>query len=276
MKENSKKNQIKYFDKINSRLVFIEQKADMNYWDNLWQNKSKNIRYKKRLPKHNPYLNTTKKYLSPGNIILEGGCGLAENSHNFKLAGYNPIALDYAEKTILFLKEHAPQVNPIIGDVTDLDLDDESIHGYWSFGVIEHFYEGYAPISMEAKRVIKKGGYFFVTFPHMSKLRKLKAFFNFYPIWSEEMGKESFYQFALDKKSVIKHCSSLGFVLQETQDLGGFLGLVNEIKFGRRLRKSMNNSNNIIVRIIRKILDTITSTFSSHITLLVFKKISIK
>ena len=273
MKENSKKNKIKYFDKTNNRLVFIEEKADMNYWDNLWQNKFKNIRYNKQLPKYNPYLNTTRKYLFPGDIILEGGCGLAENSHNFRLAGFHPIALDYAEKTISFLKENAPKVNPIIGDVTKLELEDESVHGYWSFGVIEHFYEGYKPITFEAKRVIKKGGYFFVTFPHMSRLRKLKAFFNRYPIWSEEMDKQSFYQFALDKKSVIKHCSALGFEMKETQDLGGFLGLVNEIKLGRRLRKSMNGSNNIIVKILRKILDVVTSTFSSHITLLVFKKI---
>lgn len=263
----------KYYDKINNRLVYIDEKADMNFWDNLWQKKFKNVKYNKVLPKHNPYLNTTIKYLKTGDIILEGGCGLAKSSHNFRLAGYNPIALDYAEKTISFLKEVNPKVNPIIGDVFNLSLDNESIHGYWSFGVIEHFYEGYTPITLEAKRVIKKGGYFFITIPHMSGLRKLKAFFNLYPIWSEKFDKNSFYQFALDKNSIIKHCISIGFVLEEVQNLGGFLGLVNEIKLGKNLQKSMEKSNNIIIKVLRKCINTITSPFSSHTTLLVFKKL---
>jgi hypothetical protein len=269
---NSENRSIKYYDKVNKRLVFIEQKADMNYWDNLWQTKIKNIRYNKQLPKYNPYLNTTRKYLSPGDLILEGGCGLALNSHHFRLAGFHPIALDYAQKTISFLKENVPEVNPVIGDVRNLELDDNSVHGYWSFGVIEHFYEGYTPIALEAKRIIKKGGYFFVTFPHMSNLRKCKAIFNKYPIWSEEENKESFYQFALNKSSVIKYFSELGFVLEETQNIGGILGLANEIKFARKLLKLINNSNNILIKIIKKTLDTLISPFSSHITLLILKK----
>ena len=262
----------KYFDNINKRLVYIDTKADMKFWDNMWENSFNRVKYNKVLPKFNPYLNTTRKYLNPGDTILEGGCGLAENSHNFRMAGFNPIALDYAEKTIDFLKKNKPELNPVIGDVFNLDLDDKSVNGYWSFGVIEHFYEGYNPIALEAKRVIKKGGYFFITIPHMSRLRKLKALLNIYPIWSEEMDKQLFYQFALDKKSVIKHCSSIGFLLKENKNLGGLLGLVNEINIGRKLNKSITSSNNLTIRIMRKVLNTLTAQFSSHTTLLVFEK----
>ena len=45
-------------------------------------------------------------------------------------------------------------------DLDDLPVEDESVDGYWSLGVIEHFYDGYGEILSEMHRVIKRDGFF--------------------------------------------------------------------------------------------------------------------
>ena len=72
-------------------------------------------------------------------------------------------------------------------DVRNLNFDDGFFDGYWSLGVIEHFYEGYERIIKEVNRVIKRNGFVFLTFPSLSFLRKFKSKWGLYVDYHESI-----------------------------------------------------------------------------------------
>ena len=137
----------RHYDPNHNRLVYIESRADEECWDGHWGMMDVSLLYKPGVPPFHFVVNTTRKYLPTASLILEGGAGLAQNSWYLYLAGYRTIALDFAKKTVEFLKQHRPAVCPLLGDVRDLSLENDrlendSVDGYWSLGVIEHFYDG--------------------------------------------------------------------------------------------------------------------------------------
>lgn len=112
------------------------------------------------------------KYTPRFGRVLEAGCGLGR--YNFYLShfGVDTIGLDFSEKTINFLnewqKKYGYNIEFIEGDVTKLPYDDNSLSGYLSFGVIEHFIEGPHKPLQEAFRVLRPGGIAIITTPNKS------------------------------------------------------------------------------------------------------------
>lgn len=265
-------NEKKYFDINNNRLVYIGSKSDNEYWDNHWDND----KFEKNIKNSRNFLvsNTTKKYLPKGSEILEGGCGIGQNVYLIEKQGYKCTGLDYAQKTVDKIKELVPDMDVRLGDVRNLEFKDNSFDGYWSLGVIEHFYNGYGEIINEMNRVIKKDGILFLTVPSMSWLREYKAKNNKYPVWIEsEENIENFYQFALNPKKVIKDFEDIGFELLEQKPYDGFKGLKDEIRFLKKPMQFMYDSDFIILKVIRKIIDFFIKNFTSHMTLFVFRKL---
>ena len=266
---------MKYYDPNNNRLVFIESRASENYWDEHWAMKDASMLYKPKVSLFNFAVNTTRKHLPTTSLILEGGAGLAQNSWFLYLAGYRTIALDFAPKTVEFLKQHRPEVCPVLGDVRNLSLENESVDGYWSLGVIEHFYNGYDTIANEMHRVIREDGYLFLTFPHMSKLRRIKARKGLYETWQSNGDLvAAFYQFALDGHRVIKDFEERGFKLIRKSSLDGVKGLKGEIKFGRNCMQTIYDGKTLKTRLAKRLLDILLRPYASHVASLVFKKVS--
>jgi len=86
--------------------------------------------------------------------------------------GINIEGLDFSDSTIEFLKhwqqEYGFSINFLKGNVTDIPYDDNSLSGYISLGVVEHFIEGpHKPIA-EAQRVLRPGGISIITTPSIS------------------------------------------------------------------------------------------------------------
>lgn len=268
---------MKYYDKKNKRLVFINKQATSNFWDEQWSKKDIKTIYSQKIYEFDPLIKFTKRYLPNKNsMILEGGCGLGQNVYKLNQVGYkNTIGLDYAQETIELIKKFKPKLNVVLGDVMDLPFEDNSLEGYWSFGVIEHFYDGYKPIADEMARTIKKGGYLFLVFPHMSALRKLKAKLGFYPKWTGA-NQQDFYQFALNEKLVTKRFEALGFKLVKTVYRDGFKGLKDESGVITPLLGKIYNSSNFFARGISFIVSRLLSRVSSHSILLVLKKGELK
>lgn len=112
------------------------------------------------------------KYTPRFGSVLEAGCGLGR--YNFYLShfGIDIIGLDFSEETINHLKEWSKRngynLNFITGDVKRLPFEDNSLSGYLSFGVIEHFEEGPKIVLDEAFRVLKPGGIAIITTPNKS------------------------------------------------------------------------------------------------------------
>ena len=175
---------MRYYDTENRRLVYIEQRATPEFWDRQWEDE----KLKKSILagiKERFVFPTTKHYLKLGAKILEGGCGKGHFVYSLYARGYDAYGVDFAEKTVKRVNTLIPELKIRLGDVRQLEFPDATFHGYWSLGVIEHFPEGYDPIAKEMLRVLKPGGYLFLTFPYMSPLRRLKTYFGAYPLFDK-------------------------------------------------------------------------------------------
>lgn len=264
----------RYYDKHKNCLVYIGNKSDEQYWDSHWDKNTIEKLYPKFVSPFDFVINTSKKYLTEGSRILEGGCGVGQQVFKLQNAGFDAIGIDYAPKTIETVKKAMPQLNIRLGDVRKLDFENNYFDAYWSFGVIEHFYNGYHQIANEMQRVIKPEGYLLITFPHMSKLRKRKARKNKYPIWKEnENDLKNFYQFALDEKKVIQHFEKIGFKLIKQQHLTGLKGLKDEISFMKKTLQKIFDSQSFVGMGLAKIISVLFNPFTSHSVLLILKKI---
>ena len=99
----------------------------------------------------------------------------------------------------------------------------EFFDGYWSIGVIEHFWEGYDAILAEASRVLRPGGFLFLTAPWFSPYRRSKARRQGYARHDFASEPPDFYQFALGRDEVAAALDRHGL------DLRRWRGLAPEI-----------------------------------------------
>ena len=226
---------MRYYDPEHKRLIYIQQTASAEFWDQLWQNN-----YGERLAKLSKTRNTfvsdiTKRYLKPADgPILEGGCGQGQQVAALVNNGYDCIGIDFAETTINKVRAVLPELPVYVGDITRIAYADRTFSGYWSLGVIEHFWYGYSAAATEMARVLKAGGYLFLTFPYMSPLRQWKARLGQYPSLESMEEPAGFYQFALDHQAVLKDFTQRGFRLVAAKPLAGLRGGKDEIAWGRQ------------------------------------------
>ena len=100
------------------------------------------------------------------------------------------------------------------------------------------------------KRVIKNGGYLFITFPYLSRLRRLKIFLKRYPIFnSENFNRDLFYQFAFAHNEVIEYFKNLGFKLIYQKSFDGVNGLKEEIFFLKSFMDKVYRSRKFYLRL---------------------------
>ena len=260
----------KFYDRENRRLVYLGAAPDSNFWDAHWQ--AADFERAIRIPHNRFIVGHTSRYLPPGSRILEGGCGRGDKVYALAHHGYDAHGVDFAPETVARVKRHAPELKVQLGDVRALPFDDSFFDGYWSLGVIEHFPEGYDPILREMHRVLRTGGYLFLTFPALSPLRAWKARLRRYPaLPADETGAGDFYQFALDPPSVIRHFEANGFELLKRKLVDGFYGLTQECP-GFSLLQPVYESPHTPARALRVLVNRLTAAWAGHIVLLILRK----
>lgn len=262
---------MKLYDKQNKRLVMFKQKANSEYWDEHWQ--VNDFIGEVKTGKNNKLVKKfTSRFLRPGTKILEGGCGMGRNVYGLNYWGYDAYGVDFAEKTIEKTKKAFPELKVSVQDVKKLDFPDNFFHGYWSLGVIEHFWEGYDEALKELKRVLRPNGYLFLSFPHMSALRKFKAKRGLYKNHRNTLGPNNFYQFILDKDSVRKDVEQYGFRLVLQHPFDAAKGIKDEISFLKPILQRIYNNQNMLARGIRFLNTFLFSKVAGHMILLIFQK----
>ncbi len=262
---------MKYFDQENKRLIYIKNSPNEEFWTKHWL-RDGNLRRNIELGERNGLVKRiTEKFLKKQTKVFEGGCGIGQNVYGLSKWGYEASGVDFAEDVIKRAKECFPNLRISVEDVRRLDYPNECFDGYWSLGVIEHFTEGYEAIIKEAGRVLKKGGYIFLTFPWMSPLRKFKAKMNLYPR-KDKVNMSDFYEFMLDDKQVVKNIETHGFRLIFRSPSDAVKGLKDEIPMLRPILQKVYDSGNIFMKAIRFIISVFFAPFAGHIILLVFKK----
>lgn len=264
---------MKYFDPDNQKLIFIEQAATSAYWDSLWDQEG----IDQSLFRKNSLISAqTARFLKPADgLILEGGCGRAQHVFALQSNGFSAVGLDYAPQALATAKQVVASLKLTVGSVFEIPLPSESCAGYWSLGLIEHFWEGYDPLIIEAARVLKPNGYLFLTFPNFSPLRKLKARWGYYPNMSNAAPEpENFYQFALEHSKVVEVAQKYGFQLEDTVPMNGLKGLKDEIDFLNRPLQSLYDysGRSYLLRGLRYTLTKWSAPWAGHSILLVLKK----
>ncbi len=262
----------KFFDRDAKRLVYVGATADADFWDRRWL-ESGTVEYFGPISRRGLVVRETTRFLEPGSLVLEGGCGPALASWRLRALGYRTVALDYAQKTLQRVRAGAPEVRPLAGDVARLPLATASVDGYWSLGVIEHFYDGYATIRDEMRRVVRPGGYLFLTFPAMSWLRRMKARAGLYPRWPGTAAElDRFYQFALPADAVAADFAASGFELVRRTSSLGVTGLCEELGAGGRWLGARLAGRRRPVRVARAAFDTVARPLAFHLRVLVFHR----
>lgn len=267
---------MKYYDQNNNRLVYLRTKATSEFWDDHWQRQtaiSELAQTVRSVRRSNSVITTTRRYLPLGSKIIEGGCGRGQFVYALHRLGYRVTGVDFAAGTINRVKKLFPELDLTVADLRSLPFPNDSFDGYWSMGVIEHFYHGFADILQEVKRVLKSNGYLFLTFPHLSVIRKIKAHGKRYPAFNPSLlAAQDFYQFALDDEDVTATFARHNFQLIAKKYEGGIKGLKDEVGFLHTPLQKIYDSPHLPVKLIKHGISLLCSRIASHSILLVLQK----
>lgn len=155
-----------------------------------------------------------KRAFAPGSTILDAGCGFGEWVHLLENGGYRAIGLDYSAELIRRLREAYPDSTWIQSDIRSMPIEDNSVDGVVSWGVIEHEEAGPGAALSEFYRVVKPGGSIVVTVPHDSELLRKSSRLQFPPVDSMK-----FFQYFMTREELAGYVSEAGFVPVETDKL---------------------------------------------------------
>lgn len=261
-----------FYDRQDMKLVYLGESASPDFWDSHWE--KGDLRKSVEKQRDNKFiLGILRKYFpDKKGRILEGGCGRGQIVYCMHVHGYKSVGIDFAKKTIKRTKEIFPELNVRVGDVRALQFPENYFAGYWSEGVIEHFWKGYDDILREAKRVLVSGGYAFFTFPYMSPLRKLKVKLGLYEEFSGGE-PDNFYQFVLDHDLVIRDFEASGFKLIKKRARSGLKGLKDEVSIFKPFLQKLYDYQGESLWILgfRYLLDRLLAVFAGHMIFLVLR-----
>ena len=106
-----------------------------------------------------------KKRMKINDYILDAGCGMDQWVWFLNAKGFQVSGLDYSQQLVLLLKKQMPQYIWVQGPIQAIPLQDKSFDGVISWGVIEHDEAGPKAALQEFFRILRPGGYLFVTTP---------------------------------------------------------------------------------------------------------------
>ncbi len=261
----------RYHDPESRQIVYCRGTATSTFWDEHW--KKTDLPMTHAAPRNRMVQTVTRRYLKPKATILEGGCGPAMSVAVLGNAGYRAVGLDFAVDTLRDVHAVAPQLRLTAGNVFRLPFPNASFDGYWSIGVIEHFHDGYSGIIAEAARIIRPGGYLFLTFPWMSPLRRMKAKRGLYPVLPGSFNpcRDGFYQFALNGEAVSGTLQDKGFHILKRRGIDALKGLKDECG-SSKLLSNLYASQGIVARGVRLMLNGSLGNLAGHALLVVAQR----
>lgn len=262
--------QVVYWSDAN-RLVYLDEKATPEFWDQRWEDVGKPGPVSSR----EEVVTVTRRYLPAGSRILEGGCGRANKVKAMTVAGYQATGVDFAEESVKAARLHYPELDIRQGDVRALEFPDAHFDGYWSIGVIEHFWDGYGEILAEAARVLRRDGFLFLTAPWLSPYRIRKALSGGYSQMDFEAEPDSFYQFALSRQEVSEQIARHGFELVRWQGLASEISMTEDWeRLQAPVRWLFGSSGSLPKRVVRKVVSNAFGAYCGHSFLAVARRVA--
>ena len=205
--------------------AFVEQ-----YWTRRWDGHDPGawteVAQSEEFRVVHPFLNQ----LPRGSRILDGGCGLGEWVLFLASRGFDAVGLDLSEAVVERLKSQHPERQFVRGDIRHTDFGTGSFDAYLSWGAFEHFEIGLGPCLAEASRVVRPGGWLFVSVPFHNwrlMLREARALHR----WDETFDRQSgylqpqrFYQWRLTRPELQRELELHGFRVRSVAPIGKLVG----------------------------------------------------
>ena len=139
------------------------------YYEDLWER----LPDERDLPDYELRLAFAREHLTPGETVLDLGCGAGEFTAALTAAGAHVIGAEVAEEAILAAQRRHPdgdfRLVPFDGE---LPFDDGSFGLIWASEVIEHVADTHRWL-IEVRRVLRPGGRLLITTPDHGRLRLL-------------------------------------------------------------------------------------------------------
>jgi len=180
-------------------------------WEDIWARADVQIELDALTEKRTAdQLGVFPQYLSREGVILEAGVGLGATMIWLREQGFTMIGLDYAVNALRAARAYEPTLQMQAGDVHALPYRSGSLHGYLSFGVLEHFEHGMGPALREANRVLVPGGTLVLTIPYPNVVHRLVG-------WKRRLTGQShltdehFYESAYTQHDLIREVKAAGF-----------------------------------------------------------------
>ena len=103
--------------------------------------------------------------LPPGSRILDAGCGLGAWTVFLAGRGFDAVGVDISVQTVAKLRHVLPSHKFVVGDIRSTGLPDRSFDACMAWGTFEHFENGLGDCLREACRILKPGGWLFMSVP---------------------------------------------------------------------------------------------------------------
>lgn len=255
-------------DSANDRLVFLMSAPDRDYWEDLWRPllTGDSIARGDRF-----VVAETVRVLDRGSRLVDAGCGIGATVHGLAQAGFDAYGIDYAEETVDNILSHFPDLQVQVADVRSMPFETGSIDGVWSLGVIEHFYDGYDSLIEEAYRVLRPGGYLFLTVPSISPLKSIKCKLGLYPRY-DERDRERFFQFAFRPQQVALRVGAHGFDMVRGFGRSGAFGFTEDAATVAQFLLLRKDWRSLPARAWWRLADRLLTSFSYHTYYFLFRK----
>jgi len=212
---------------VEDETAFVER-----YWSDVWKKMGgPSGAYKRvaRQPEYRimaPVLNT----LPQGAKMLDAGCGLGDWTLYLTEQGFDVTGLDISQRTVEILQEKFPQAAFACADIRNLSIPDNDLDVYFSWGVFEHFEDGLQPCILEAWRVLKPGGYLFITVPYDSLRQALLGHFASFRKSGHSPKNLRFYQWRLTRKELATELMRGGFEVQRVKGIHKRQGVIRALQ----------------------------------------------
>ena len=196
------------------------------YWEEIWRQQRGRKRDDNQIVRREeyriiaPYL----KLLPKNARLLDGGCGLGKWAVFFSEKGYSVVGMDLARGTIEKLQALFPDIDFLVGDIRNTGLESRSFDCMFSWGVFEHFEEGMQLCIREASRLLRPGGYLFVSVPYDNFRHALKSIHdrNVADFKDKDV---RFYQWRFTRKELIMELKLGGFDVLGVKQIGKRQGI---------------------------------------------------
>ena len=206
--------------------------ADPAHWDQQWASDDARIgaSFGPSLQGHLPYhlRATVARRLAPPARVVEAGCGPAHFTVARRVRGYRAVAVDWGDRTTASVRHRFPGVPVLRSDVRSSAFAGGSVDGVYSPGVCEHFESGPDEVLLDARRMLRPGGYLFVSTPHLHPLRRHRTRRGGPQAFADGAGTDrrgAFYQYRFTIDGMTATLQRLGFEVLEAWPYGAVAGL---------------------------------------------------